>query len=406
MFSSLKIRDFRVYWSGMLISLLGTWIQSTAQSWLIYKLTGSSFLLGLVAFATYIPVFALSLIGGVVADRFSKRDIILIAQLVFMVLAFVLGVLVASGAVATWHIMLLALLYGVVMAFDGPARQSYVLELTGRRHLVNAIALNSVAFNSARIVGPSLAALLISAMGMAGCFFVNAVSFVPVIFALLSMKIPGGIKRREKHILHDLLEGLRFLRINRLLLGLIIVVGIISMFGITYITLMPVFADAVFGLGIKGLGVLMGCVGFGALAAALGIAKFSGLKYKGRWVVFSSLIFSLALLSFAVCRVYWLALGLLVIIGWGSVFTVSLINALLQLTVPEKFIGRVMSVFMLTFAGVLPLGNLLSGTVAHFIGVAYAVGIGAFLCLILVALTYAVFPQIWRAEEAQIQDTA
>jgi len=285
---------------GMLISLIGTWIQYVAQSWLVFQLTSSTFLLGLVGFLSSIPVFLLSLFGGVVADRMNKRSILIFTQSAFMCLAFILAILTHMKLITPGEIMLIALLSGVVMAFDAPTRQAVVVELVGKQYLLNAIALNSAAFNSARIIGPALAGILIAIIGMGGCFYINGISFLAVIIALFLIKLNNGPKREAKtKIGKDILEGLRFIKNNRTILILITMVGVTSLFGISYVILMPVFSNDILKVGVKGLGMLMSAAGCGALIAALLLARLGDFKYKGKFLISSTIIFSLSLVLFS-----------------------------------------------------------------------------------------------------------
>ena len=380
----------------MFVSLVGTWIQSVAQSWLVFDLTHSAFLLGLVGFLGTIPIFALSLFAGVFADRINKKTILLFTQNAFMLLAFILAVLTQHKIISPNQIMLIAVLNGVVMAFDAPARQAMVVELVGKDNLLNAIALNSAAFNSARVIGPALAGILISAIGMSGCFYINGISFLAVIVALLVIKMePPRLKPGDKkEVLKDLLEGLIFLKNNRLILILVIIVGITSLFGISYVILMPVFAQEILHLGAKGLGVLMSAAGVGALLAALFLASLGDFKFKGKLLFVSSLMFSVSLVVFSLSRSYIFSLATLLFVGFSSVASVSLINTLLQTYVPDEFRGRIMSVFMFTFAGILPFGNLLSGALAHIWGVAQAIATGGVICGIAFVIINMRYPDI------------
>lgn len=381
MFSSLKVRNFRLYWLGMFVSLIGTWVQYVAQSWLVFQLTNSAFLLGVVGFLSSIPVFLLSLFGGVVADRMNKKNVILFTQSAFMFLAFLLAILTQMKVITPSQIMLIALLNGVVMAFDAPARQAVVVELAGKRHLLNAIALSSAAFNSARIIGPALAGIIIAGIGMSGCFYVNGISFLAVIIAFLLIKIDNGPRRGSAGFLRkDVIDGLKFIKDNRIILILISMVGVTSLFGIPYVILMPVFANDVLHVGAKGLGALMSSTGFGAFIGALILARLGDFKYKGRLLIVSSLIFSVSLTLFSLSKIYLLSLIALMVTGVASVTAVSLINTMLQALVPDEFRGRTMSVFMLTFAGFMPFGNLLAGIVTHIWGAPLAVLAGGIIC--------------------------
>ncbi|MFH1269994.1 MAG: MFS transporter [Candidatus Omnitrophota bacterium] len=395
MLSSLKVRNFRLYWLGMFVSLIGTWIQIVAQSWLVFQITNSVFLLGLVGFLGSIPVFLLSLFGGVAADRMNKRKLLLFTQHAFMFLAFLLALLTQFKLITPSQIMLIALANGVVMAFDAPARQAVIADLVGKEHILNAIALNSAAFNSARIIGPALAGILIAGIGMSGCFYVNGISFFAVIIALLLININNVPKAGAgKFWMKDMGDGLKFIRDNRTILILMSMVGVTSLFGISYVILMPVFANDVLKVGAKGLGVLMSYTGLGALIAALMLAHLGDFKYKGKLLVSSAVIFSISLILFSLSRTYLLSLITLIFVGGASVTAIGIVNTLLQILVPEEFKGRVMSVFMLTFAGFMPFGNLLSGTLAYIWGVPLTVLFGGIVCAVFFTIINILYPQI------------
>ncbi|MHB8155189.1 MAG: MFS transporter [Candidatus Omnitrophota bacterium] len=394
MFSALKVRYFRIYWLGMFVSLVGTWIQTVAQSWLVFQLTNSAFLLGVVGFLGSIPIFILSLFGGVLADRVNKRNILIFTQAAFMLLAILLAVLTQFKFITPAQIMFIALLNGVIMAFDAPARQSIVVELVGREHLFNAITLNSVAFNSSRIIGPAIAGVLISTIGMSGCFYLNGISFLAVIIALFYIKFGNHKIRNNNSALKDIKEGLIFVSGNRLILALVSVVAAMSLFGISYIILMPVFANHVLGEGVKGLGVLMSTTGFGALAGALGLARLGDFKFKGRLLIWSVFLFSVSLMIFSLSKDYLLAIFALIFVGGFSVIPIALVNTLLQVNVPDEFRGRVMSLFMITFAGMVPFGNLISGFLAQSCGVSAALFFCGLVCLVLFTLINFLFPRL------------
>ncbi len=365
----------------MFVSLIGTWIQTVAQAWLVFQLTNSAFLLGLVGFLGLAPVFLLSLFGGVVADRLNKRDILIFTQSAFMVLAFALAILTQFKIITPWHIMLIAVLNGTVMAFDGPARQAVVAELVGKKHLLNAIALNSVSFNSSRIIGPALAGIMVASIGMAGCFYVNGISFLAVLAALFLIRL-NQIARPDlgSSKLEDLRDGLRLIKNNRLILTLIAMIGVSSLFGISYAILMPIFANDILHVGVKGLGLLMSSAGVGALIAALLLARLGDFRPKGKLLISSSIIFSLSLILFALSKIYVLSLISLVLVGGSSVMAMALINTLLQTMVTDEYRGRVMSAFMFTFAGIMPFGNLIAGALSQSIGVSLTVMISGIIC--------------------------
>ncbi len=394
MFSSLKVKYFRIYWLGMFVSLIGTWIQSVAQSWLVFQLTNSAFLLGVVGFLSSLPIFIFSLFGGVLADRVNKRNILIFTQVSFMILAFLLAVLTQFKIITAGQIMFIALFNGIIMAFDAPARQSIVVELVGKEHLFNAIAINSVAFNSSRIIGPAIAGVLISIVGMSTCFYLNGISFLGVIIALFYIKFKKGVTRNNNSAFKDLKDGLVFVSGHRLILALISMVASVSLFGVSYVILMPVFVNDVLGIGIKGLGVLMSSTGLGALIGALGLARLGNFKHKGKLLIYSVFLFSLSLIAFSLSKSYLLSIFILVFIGCTSVVPVALINTIIQINVPDEFRGRVMSLFMITFAGMMPFGNLISGGLAQGLGVSAALLFCGLTCLILFTLINFAFTEL------------
>ena len=395
MFSSLSVRSFRVYWLGMLVSLIGTWIQQVALSWLVFELTNSVLLLGIVGFLGSIPILILSLFGGILADRLNKRNILITTQVIFMCLAFTLAILTQLKLITPYQIMAIAVLNGVVMAFDAPARQSIVIELVGKANLFNAIALNSVAFNSSRIIGPALAGILVAGIGMSGCFYINGISFLAVIVALYSIRTGHlHIPVKSQGAFRDLIDGLNFIRNNRLILALIGIVGVVSLFGVAHVVLMPVFANDILNVGIKGLGVLMSAAGAGALFGALILARLGDFKYKGKLLISSAMAFSLSLVVFSLSKNYFLSIFALILVGFSSVTAIALVNTLLQTKVEDRFRGRVMSVFMITFAGMMPFGNLIAGGLAHTMGVSFAVMFGGIICALFFTAVSFLFPSI------------
>lgn len=379
----------------MFVSLIGTWIQSTAQSWLTFELTKSAFLLGVVGFLSSIPVFLLSLFAGVLADRVNKRNILIATQVAFMLLAFLLAVLTRMKMITAFQIMVIALLNGIVMAFDAPSRQAVVVELVGREHVFNAVALNSVSFNSSRLIGPALAGVLVATIGMSGCFYINGISFFAVIIALFLIKVHNHVRiDRNKSPLKDLKEGLVFIKNNPTILVLISMVGIVSLFGIAYVILMPIFAGDILQSGVKGLGLLMSASGFGALIGALILARLGDFKFKGRLLVYSTLVFSVSLALFSLSKDMLFSLTALMLVGASSVTAIALINTILQTIVPDEFRGRVMSVFMLTFSGLMPFGNLLAGTLSEMWGVSLVVTASGIICASFFIIIAFVYPQI------------
>jgi len=362
---------------GQLVSLIGTWMQSVAQSWLVYRLTGSAVLLGTVGFASQIPIFLLSPLGGVVADRHERRRVLLLTQSTMMVLAMVLAVLTLLGHIHVWHILILASMLGIANGFDIPTRQAFVVELVPRADLPNAIALNSSMFNGARVVGPAVAGIIVSAVGEGWCFFGNAVSYLAVLTSLLLLRLPKrDFAERRPSPFEDILEGFRFVAGTRPIRSLLMLLGLVSMTGMPYATLMPVMARDVLHSGASGLGLLMGAAGTGALAGALALAWHNSLRGLGRWVGLGAVSFGTWLILFSLSRSFWLSVALLLPAGFSLLLQMSSTNTLIQSMVPDRLRGRVMSVYAMTFMGMAPLGALLAGTAADVLGAPMAIGIG------------------------------
>jgi len=381
-FSALSSSDFRLFWFGQLISLSGTWMQSVAQAWLVYSLTKSPFYLGLVAAAGSLPVLLFSLLGGIVADRIQKRNLLLITQALSIVPAVLLGILTAIKLITVWQVALAAIFLGTVNAFDIPARQAFIIEIVGKEHLTNAIALNSAAFNSARMIGPVIAGLAIAYMGLPACFFLNAVSFIAVIIALAKMKIKGYIKENSQGFLRDFIEGIQFIKSKPEIYSVILLIAVFSLSGIPYITFLPVFAGEVLRTGPKGYGFLVGATGAGALSAALFIAFRGDIQRKKRFMSVAALCFSCFLLIFSLSRSFYLSLATLMFLGWGMVSFLATANSFVQLSVSDGFRGRVMSVYALVFLGLAPIGNSLIGMLADAIGTTNAVTVSAMVCIV------------------------
>jgi MFS family permease len=398
-FSALKHRNFRLFFSGQLISFTGTWMTTTAQGWLVYQLTGSKALLGLVAAAASAPMLFFATWGGWVADRYPKRSVIVVTQTCLMTLSLTMAALVWSKLVQPWHIIVLAVLGGITMAFDMPARQSFVIEMTSREDLMNAISLNSSAFNCARIVGPSVAGFLMAQVGIAMCFLLDGLSFIAVIVGLLMMRLPKHAPvQSESSAIGQALEGFRYvwnhLRV-RTILSLFAVVGI---FGWSYSVLMPAFAHDVLHLGANGYGMLMAGSGVGALLAALTVAS-AGHMVPTRVMALGGVgVFSAALALFAFNKNLFLGVVLLAIVGFGIVLYFSTSNTVLQSIVPDEMRGRVMGIWTLIFGGMIPLGSLQAGLMADLLGTPATIAIGALICAFAALVTL----NVVRRREAQL----
>ena len=375
-FRALKHRNFQLFFSGQLISLVGTWMQLIAESWLVYRLTGSSVLLGSIGFAGQIPVFLIAPIGGVAADRISRHKLVIATQASAMVLALTYAVLTLSHRITITEIFVLASLLGVVNAFDIPARQAFMVEMVGREDLMNAIALNSSMFNGARIVGPAIAGILIAKIGEGWCFFGNGVSYIAVITGLLLMQIPRSERRAAGSPTAHIIEGFRFVRKNVPIRDILLLLGVISLVAMPYSVLMPIFADRILHRGAHGLGILMGATGVGALLAALTLAARSGLRGLGKFVGVAAVGFGLSLILFSQSKMFWLSVALLVPVGYGMMLETTSSNTLIQAMVPDELRGRVLAVYTMMFMGMAPLGSLFAGLVAGRLGAPLTLSIG------------------------------
>lgn len=372
-FGALQYRNYRLFWYGQLISLAGTWMQSVAQQWLVYSLTGSATMLGIIAAANSLPVLFLSPWAGVLLDRVPKRLVVIATQVVAMVLAFMLAALVWSGLVQFWHVVVLATLLGCVNAVDLPARQSFTPEMVSREDLPNAIALNSSVFNAARIIGPSIAGVLVATVGEALAFALNGVSYIAVIGGLLMMRMPPFTANAQHRTpVLDLIEGIRYVWRDPLKRVLIAALMVHSIFGTLHITLMPVFASQVFVVnnvpllenGETRLGVLMASFGLGAFIAALSLATFGERIKPGTRIMVGLFVYPIAFILFSLVSSFWLALVLLMVGGWAIITLLATCNTLMQTTTPDALRGRVMSLYSMILVGFLPFGHLLAGTLS------------------------------------------
>jgi MFS family permease len=356
-------------------------MQSIAESWLVYRLTHSSMLLGAAGFASQIPVFLFAPIGGIVADRYHRQRVVIGTQVASMLLAFVLALLTLTDKITVPEIFALAALLGVVNAFDIPGRQAFLVDMVGKEDLMNAIALNSSMFNGARVVGPAVAGILVAKIGEGWCFFANAVSYVAVILGLLMMRVERHPRAASASPIAHILEGFRFVQRTAPIRALLLLLGLISLVAMPYTVLMPIFADRILHGGARGLGILMGATGIGALLGALTLATRTGVYGLGRWVTFSCAGFAVSLIVFALSRIFWLSTALLVPVGFCMMLEMSSSNTLIQAMVPDHLRGRVMSVYSMMFMGMAPFGALFGGSLADRIGAPLTVSIGAIACL-------------------------
>lgn len=380
-FAALKHRNFRLFFVGQLVSLIGTWVQATAQSWLVYQLTGSKILLGTVAAVGSLPMLLLSVWGGSVADRHSKRMVVMCTQTAMMLTAFIFAALVWSGQIQTWQILVLAALGGVAMAFDMPARQSFMVEMTNREDLMNAVSLNSSIVNGARIVGPAVAGFLMAKVGMTWCFLLNGVSFIAVLVGLLLMRLPPFVPMAETSSTgRHMLEGFAYVAGHRRVRILLLLFAVVGIFGWSYSVLLPAYATDILHLGESGYGALLSANGVGALLGALTVATY-GNRVRPRLMIFGGLwLFSAMLVLLAVVRWMPLVLVCLAVGGWGMLLYFSTTNTLIQTSVSDQMRGRVIGIWALVFGGMMPLGGIESGFLSQVIGVPWTITLGALVC--------------------------
>jgi MFS family permease len=390
-FAALTYPNYRLWFFGQMTSLFGTWMQSTAQGYLVYELTHSEAYLGYVGCASGVASWLFMLYGGVIADRLPRRNLLVVTQALSMLLAFVLSALTFTHTIMPWHIVLLAFALGVVNAFDAPTRQSFVLEMVERPVLPNAIALNSMMFNTAMTIGPAIGGLAYALFGPGWCFAINGLSFVAVIASLLIMKLPAwNPPKKTNGALTDIRVGLRTVVADRRILAIVCLMSMVNLFGFSFATLMPAWAVQVLGGDASTYGFLQCLRGLGALIAALAVAALSHRRFKGKAMTIGSIFFPIFVMLFSLTRTLALSLVVLFMVGASNILMGNLANALVQIMTPDALRGRVMAVYMLAFFGFAPLGALLAGGAATLIGVPLTVGISALcmlVCSVMIALS-------------------
>jgi len=378
---SLRHRNYRLFFSGQLISVVGTWMQSTAQAWLVYRLTGSALLLGLIGFADRGPVLLLGLAGGLVADRFNRHRVVIVTQALALLQALALGLLVVSGRTHVWEIFALATVHGVIDAFDVPARQSFIASMVEQDDLPNALALNSTVYNAARVVGPAIAGLVVATVGEGTCFLINAASYCAVIACLLRMRLPVRLVRAGIISTRGYLyEGIRFAGGSPPIRSLLLLLGLISVCGMPYFVLMPIFAGDILHGGARGLGTLMGATGVGACVGAAVLAQRKSVAGLGRVVAAGGIVFGPSLVAFSLSVSFALSTAVLVVVGYAMITEAAATNLLLQSLCPDSLRGRIMSLYTIMFVGMQPIGTLLAGALAERAGAPATVALGATLC--------------------------
>jgi MFS family permease len=366
-------RNFQLFIAGQLISLIGTWMQTTAQLWLVYRLTGSAALLGIFGFASQVPMLFLSSLGGYLGDHYNRHRGVIATQTVSMVLAFVLAALTLTGRIRGWHgawvVIAVAFMLGTVNAFDVPIRQAFLVQMVGKEDLPNAIALNSSIFNGARVVGPAIAGFTVAWVGEGWCFFLNGVSFVAVIVALLIMRIAKTeIKPSDESPLQSLVQGFRFAMSDLPIRSTLLLLSVLSLFGLQYSVFMPIYAQDILKGNARTLGLLMSSAGVGAVLGALHFAARTDYKGLTRWIAATSTTCAIGLLIFSAAKVFWLCIVVLFVVGFAATSQMAATNTLVQNRVPDELRSRVMAVYATMFMGVQPIGALIAGGFAKRIG--------------------------------------
>ena len=390
-------RNYRLFFSGQLISLIGTWMQMIAEAWLVYRLTGSATLLGFAGFAARIPVFLFASVGGSLADKFDRRTILVFTQITAMILAFILAGLTLTNTIQIWHIFVLAALLGFVNAVDMPTRQAFVVDMVAREDMAGTIAMNSSMVNGARIIGPAVAGVLVASVGEGWCFFINAVSYIGVITGLLMMRMEARVAvPSHDSAFSSIIEGFRYVWRTGPIRALLLILGVVSLMGMPYVVLMPIFADQILHGGARGLGILMGTSGAGALIGALTLASRKSLRGLGHWIAYASTGFGVGLILFALSRSFWISTALLLPIGFSMMIMMASSNTLIQTLVPDHLRGRIMAIYSMMFIGMAPFGSLFAGTLADYLGAPPVVMIGGTACIFGAVLFWRYLPVLRR----------
>jgi MFS family permease len=368
-FASLKYHNFRYFWIGQCISLTGTWVQRTAQVWLVYTLTKSPFLVGILGVCQFLPMLLFSLFAGVFIDRFPKKQILLLTQTVFMLQAFVLTVLTFCNAIQYWHVFILSAVFGLTQTVDMPARQSFFIELVGRKDLMNAISLNSTIVNLAKIVGPAISGIILVKYGTVFCFFLNGLSYIAVLWGLFLIRTDDLVTRRKhQNVLREIKEGLQYIKQSKSLMDDAIIMAIVCTFAMNNDVLIPVFAKTVLGKGAGGYTALMSAAGVGSLCGALVMASISKKGIQKGLLFFAALTISVLQIITALTHVYWICWVLIAGIGFLNLTFINTANSTFQLNSTDEYRGRVMSVYAFLNQGSTPLGNFFAGTVMEHLG--------------------------------------
>jgi len=397
-FQALSNRNFRLLWMGQLGASMAMWMETVTRGWLVWQLTKDPLMLGLVMMFRAVPMLLFSPVAGVTADRINKRNILLACEVITMMLHLALAFLITTGLVQIWHIFLTAFLSGISMCFNQPTRQALVPVLVGRENLQNAVGLNSAVMNISRILGPSIAGVLIAFLDIGGTYYVQAAVYLLVISMTLMMVVPDALDRRTKDSAWtSFAEGINYISNNRAILGLVITALVPMIFAMPYATLLPVFADEVFGIGASGLGLLNSAPGIGALTAAMLIASATNLRNKGKVLLVGVFAFGALLIAFSLSPALGLSLGLLVFVGVSQQAFMTMMNTLLLTLTPSELQGRIMSIYMLD-RGLMPLGSVMAGWIASAFGAPIALVVMGSVCVFLALSMGSLFPVLRKLE--------
>src|SRR5215472_111914 len=385
-FRALRHRNFRLFISGQIVSLIGTWMQNVTLSWLVYRKTHSELLLGTTWFCSQIAVFALGPLGGLASDHYSRQKVVIVTQTLSMLQAFVLAALTLGGTIQVWQILALGGLLGVINAFDMPARQALVIQMTSQDDLINAISLNSAVFNAARVVGPGIAGVLVAAVGEGTCFLINGLSFLAVIFCLVAMRLPRFEPQPPAPVVRHLIDGFRYAWSHHAVRRVLALMAAATFAGMPMFVLMPFFADDLYHRGSKGLGYLMGAMGIGAVTGTLVLARRTRMAGLGGVMVISGLTTGVAYLCFAYSRSFYFSLAIMPVIGYSVMRQMASANTTIQTSIPDRYRGRIMALYAMTVVGLGPFGSLAAGALASRIEARNTVACGGVLALIATSI--------------------
>jgi len=401
---ALSNRDYRLFFFGQGASLIGTWMQSIAASWLMYRLTGSTMMLGLAGFLGQIPIFFISPVAGVLGDRISRHRILLAVQIMSMIQAFAFAVVTLTGVVQIWHILALSCILGIINAFEMPVRQAFVIEMIkDKSDLPNAIALNSSIFNASRLLGPAVAGIIVAAAGEGICFLINGISYIAVIAAYVSMNVsPVKMKKTGQNLLTDMKEGVSYAAGHVPIRALLALIASVSLFGMSFPVMLPEFAGKVFGGGSHTFGILVSASGGGAFLATVFLAMRKSIQGQGRVMNIAVYTLSAGLMSFSFSKIIFISIPLLVIIGFSMIVVIASCNMVLQAVVEEDKRGRVMSFYVMAFTGAAPVGSLLAGAISSKAGVPMTMFASGFACFIIAVIFSVRLPYVRERVKAAV----